>query len=102
MPSSRSTGSSGSSGSSPSPSQSSSLPSSSRPAFLFAPGAGAPSSSAWMIAWRDRLASLGEVVPFDYPYMRAGRKSPDRLPVLIEAHRAALASLRAKAAGPIS
>jgi len=72
-----------------------------RPAFLFAHGAGAPSSSAWMQAWRDRLATLGDVTTFDYPYMRAGRKTPDRAPVLIAAHKEALAALRATAEGPI-
>src|ERR1051325_9407802 len=69
----------------------------SRPFFLFAHGAGAPSSSAWMVAWRDRLATLGDVVTFDYPYMRAGRKAPDKLPALIAAHRAVLAEARARA-----
>jgi predicted alpha/beta-hydrolase family hydrolase len=54
-----------------------------------------------MTAWRDRLATLGEVTAFDYPYMRAGRKAPDKLPVLIQAHREALAAVRAKATGPI-
>jgi predicted alpha/beta-hydrolase family hydrolase len=54
-----------------------------------------------MLAWRDRLATLGTVETFDYPYMRAGRKSPDRLPVLLDAHRDALAGLRARAAGPV-
>jgi len=63
-----------------------------RPLFLFAPGAGAPSTSRWMVAWRKRLETLGDVVAFDYPYMRAGRKSPDRPPVLIAAHREALVS----------
>ena len=72
-----------------------------RPTFVFAHGAGAPSSSAWMVAWRDRLASLGGVTAFDYPYMRAGRKAPDRLPVLIDAHRAVLAKVRARAKGPL-
>lgn len=72
-----------------------------RPFFLFAPGAGAPSSSAWMVAWRQRLATIGEVQAFDYPYMRAGRKTPDRLPALLEAHRAALAEARLKAPGPL-
>jgi uncharacterized protein len=72
------------------------------PSFLFAPGAGAPSSSDWMCAWKERLASLGEVRTFDYPYMRSGkRRSPDRLPALIEAHRAELAALRATASGSI-
>ena len=71
----------------------------SRPFFLFAHGAGAPSSSAWMVGWRDRLASLGGVTAFDYPYMRTGRKNPDRLPALIAAHRAVLAEARARAKG---
>jgi predicted alpha/beta-hydrolase family hydrolase len=70
-----------------------------RPFFVFAHGAGAPSSSGWMVAWRDRLATLGDVVAFDYPYMRAGRKTPDKLPALIAAHRAVLAEVREKAAG---
>jgi uncharacterized protein len=72
-----------------------------RPSFLFAPGAGAPSTSAWMSAWRTRLESLGEVEGFDYLYMRAGRRAPDRLPVLLAAHREALAELKARARGPV-
>jgi len=71
------------------------------PAFLFAPGAGAPSSSAWMVGWRKRLQAIGEVSTFDYPYMRERRKRPDPLPTLIEAHRQALTTLRPQAAGPI-
>ena len=47
------------------------------------------------------LGRLGSVHPFDYPYMIAGRKSPDRLPRLIEAHRAALDALRQIHSGPI-
>lgn len=72
-----------------------------RPTFVFAHGAGAPSSSGWMVAWRARLATLGDVVAFDYPYMRAGRKAPDKLPALIAAHRAVLEEARARAAGPL-
>lgn len=63
---------------------------------LFAPGAGAPSTSPWMDAWAARLGALGDVVRFDYPYRLAGRRAPDRLPVLLEAHRAALAAARAR------
>lgn len=63
--------------------------------LLFAPGAGAPCTSPWMQAWAARLATLGRVVAFDYDYAKAGRKAPDRLPRLIEAHRAALAEARA-------
>jgi predicted alpha/beta-hydrolase family hydrolase len=69
--------------------------------FLFAPGAGAPTSSAWMVAWRQRLERLGQVVPFDYPYQRAGKKAPDRPPVLVSSHRAELARVRAERGGPI-
>ncbi len=65
-----------------------------RPLVLFAPGAGAPSTSAWMAAWAVRLSTLGEVVAFDYPYVREGRRAPDRLPVLVAAHRAALEAAR--------
>jgi predicted alpha/beta-hydrolase family hydrolase len=60
------------------------------PLILFAHGAGAPSSSAWMRRWADRLGAVGQVVTFDYPYMQARRKAPDKLPVLVAAHRAAL------------
>jgi hypothetical protein len=63
-----------------------------------------------MRAWTERLSSIGDVQvhvnvdvrTFDYPYMRAAkRRSPDRLPVLIAAHRAELAELRANTGGPI-
>lgn len=67
-----------------------------RPLILFAPGAGAPSTSDWMQAWRARLEQLGPVVTFDYPYMRAGKKAPDRLPKLIAAHREVIAQVRAE------
>jgi predicted alpha/beta-hydrolase family hydrolase len=53
-----------------------------------------------MLAQKRRLEALGRVESFDYPYMRAGRKPPDRLPVLIEAHEQALAAASAGCAGP--
>jgi predicted alpha/beta-hydrolase family hydrolase len=61
-----------------------------KPLFLFAPGAGAPSSHPWMQRWKNRLAEVGRVAVFDYPYMREERKRPDPLPQLIAAHRQAL------------
>ena len=67
-----------------------------RPIFVFAPGAGAPSTSEWMRAWASRLGALGDVEPFDYPYMKAGRKSPDRPPVLLAAHLDAVGRARVK------
>lgn len=54
-----------------------------------------------MQAWAKRLESLASVEPFDYPYQLAGRRSPDRQPVLIEAHRAAYERLRSEHPGPI-
>ena len=65
-----------------------------RPAFLLAPGAGAPSSHPRMQDFARALATLGPVRCMDYAYMLAGRKRPDPLPQLIEAHRAALGALR--------
>src|SRR6202789_258506 len=72
-----------------------------RPAFLLAPGAGAPSSHPRMRTFARLLATIGSVEPFDYSYARAARGRPDPLPKLIGAHRAALAALRAKHNGPI-
>jgi predicted alpha/beta-hydrolase family hydrolase len=69
---------------------------------LFAHGAGASSSSAWMQRFAELLAELGPVRSFDYPYMRetAGRrpKAPDKLDVLTLAHRRELEAVRADAA----
>lgn len=63
--------------------------------ILFAPGAGAASTSEWMTTWAKRLGSLGEVTRFDYPYMREGRKRPDVHATLVRAHREALGSIPA-------
>lgn len=65
-----------------------------KPLFLFAPGAGAPSSHPWMQRWQERLSTLGDVVTVDYAYMQERRKRPDPLPQLIAAHRQALADAR--------
>lgn len=48
-----------------------------------------------MAGLRDRLAAAGHpTLTFDYPYVEAGRKLPDRMPTLLECHRAALVRLR--------
>lgn len=65
-----------------------------RPLFLFAPGAGAPSSHPWMQRWKARLSAIGRVKAFDYDYVRAARKRPDPLMQLVAAHRMALAHAR--------
>ncbi len=66
------------------------------PLIIFAHGAGAPSSSRWMVAWAERLRAVGVVVPFDYPYMKTGRKTPDRMPALLAAHREVLAQAQSQ------
>ena len=72
-----------------------------KPCFLFAPGAGAPSTHPWMQKWKERLETIGQVTLFDYDYMREGRRRPDPPPQLIAAHRRALMQIREKASGRI-
>jgi len=76
-------------------------PGAARPLFLLAHGAGAGSGHPWMRAWRRRLEGLGPVVAFDYPYVRAGRRRPDPLPRLLEAHREALRRARQRRRRPV-
>jgi predicted alpha/beta-hydrolase family hydrolase len=66
--------------------------------ILFAHGAGVGSASPWMRSWAARLGAFGRVASFDYPYMKEGRRRPDRPEVLIAAHRAALQDARRQAA----
>jgi len=73
----------------------------SKPLLLFAPGAGAPSSHPWMRAWAERLMPIGNVRPFDYDYMREGRRRPDPPPLLIAAHRQALRDARNDETQPV-
>ncbi len=73
----------------------------SRPLFLFAPGAGAPSTHRWMQHWKGLLETIGPTETFDYDYMRSGSRRPDPLPMLVAAHRAALEQAREKHDGAI-
>ena len=72
-----------------------------KPLFLFAPGAGAPSSHPWMRAWAERLGAIGSVRAFDYDYMREGHRRPDPPPLLIAAHRQALRDARKDETQPV-
>ena len=55
-------------------------------ALVLAHGAGAGQKSAWMVKAAQALADRGiACATFDFPYITAGRKVPDRAPVL-EAH----------------
>jgi uncharacterized protein len=73
----------------------------SKPLYLFAPGAGAPSSHPWLRAWAERLGAIGDVRTFDYDYMREGRRRPDPPPLLIAAHRQALRDARKEGTQPV-
>ncbi|KAG9448331.1 hypothetical protein H6P81_014459 [Aristolochia fimbriata] len=67
-----------------------STPESASPLVVFAHGAGAPSTSEWMIRWKEMLGKAlhaVEVVTFDYPYMSAGkRRPPPKADKLVEYH----------------
>jgi len=54
-----------------------------------------------MRGWARRLEALGSVLAFDYPYIVGGRRTPDKLPKLIEAHREALERARQGHTGPV-
>jgi predicted alpha/beta-hydrolase family hydrolase len=54
-----------------------------------------------MQGWAKRLARCGSVRSFDYPYQLAGRRSPDRHPLLVAAHREAYERARQTHAGPV-
>ncbi|KAK9145384.1 hypothetical protein Sjap_005287 [Stephania japonica] len=60
------------------------------PLVVFAHGAGAPSSSEWMLRWKKILGkalNAIEVVTFDYPYITGGRKSaPPKAEKLVDYH----------------
>ena len=68
-------------------------------ALVLAHGAGAGQQSAWMVKAAKALADQGVTcATFDFPYITAGRKVPDRAPVL-EAHwRDMLAEAKTKLA----
>jgi predicted alpha/beta-hydrolase family hydrolase len=72
-----------------------------QPLFVFAHGAGAPSSHPWMRHWTELLRTLVNVHTFVYPYLAEGRIRPDPLPALIDAHRVALAVARRSHSGPV-
>ena len=57
-------------------------------AVVLAHGAGAGQSHPFMAGMRERLASSFAVTTFDYPYIAAGRRAPDRMEILLECHRA--------------
>jgi uncharacterized protein len=65
--------------------------------LVLAHGAGAGQTSQFMVQAARGLASRGvTTATFDFPYMEAGRKVPDRAPILEEAWRNAIAEMRTR------
>lgn len=63
--------------------------------MVLATGAGTGQDHPGVAGLADRLAAAGiEVLTFDYAYRAAGRPFPDRPAVLLDVHRAAIASVR--------
>lgn len=63
-------------------------------ALLLTPGAGADRNQSALVALDDALSSKKLVVErMDFPYRIAGRRAPDRPPVLLEAVREGAAAL---------
>jgi predicted alpha/beta-hydrolase family hydrolase len=64
--------------------------------LILAHGAGAGQHSGFMVEAGKQLSARGvTVATFDFPYIAAGRKAPDRAPVLEDAWRRAIAEARA-------
>ena len=63
-------------------------PASSKHVFLFAHGAGAPMTHPFMEAVAKGMGERGiRVVRFNFPYMAAGKRVPDKQPVLLDTWR---------------
>ncbi len=66
------------------------------PVVIVAHGAGAGHEHPWMVGLTSRLAAAGCATwSFDYAYMAAGRRAPDRLPKLLDVHWAVVDALAA-------
>jgi predicted alpha/beta-hydrolase family hydrolase len=63
-------------------------------------GAGSGMRSPFMTGFAEAIGELGvATLRFDFPYMQAGRRAPDRAPVLLEAWREAFAAGLDRAGG---
>jgi len=70
--------------------------------LVLAHGAGAGQTHAFMVAFAEALAARGiDVVTFDFLYVAAGRRAPDRPPALEACWRAALALATAEWSGRV-
>ncbi|XP_030453873.2 uncharacterized protein LOC115675386 [Syzygium oleosum] len=75
----------------------------SSPVVVLAHGAGASSSSDWMVRWKEMLGKAlhaVEVITFDYPYISGGkRKAPPKAEKLVEFHSDVVRKVVAKYPG---
>jgi predicted alpha/beta-hydrolase family hydrolase len=63
-------------------------------------GAGSPMTAPLLNGFCEAIGELGvATVRFDFPYMRAGRRAPDRAPVLIASYREAFDAAVQRAEG---
>ena len=63
--------------------------------YIYAPGAGSNINDPFGRFLCDRLAAAGvDAYRFQFPYMEAGRKSPDRAPVLSAAWKSIIETVR--------
>jgi len=70
-------------------------------ALLLTPGAGADRNQSALVAIDEQLATMDIVVErMDFPYRLAGRKAPDRPPVLLAAVREGAAALASRTGLP--
>ncbi len=70
------------------------------PSFVLAHGAGAGSGHPWMVRVAEGLCARGvTVVTFDFDYVAAGRKWPDKAPVLEARYREVVAQITARDSG---
>jgi predicted alpha/beta-hydrolase family hydrolase len=70
--------------------------------MLLAHGAGAGQDHPLVTRLRDGIAADGyPVLTFNYPYMEAGRRQPDRPAVLLAAHKAAASWFKSEVTGHV-
>ena len=71
-----------------------------RAVLLLGHGAGSPMTTPFLGSFATAIAGHGvSVLRFDFPYMAAGRKAPDRAPVLVECTERAFALAQRRAGG---
>ena len=70
--------------------------------LILAPGAGASRAHPFMTTVAAAIAEAGvHVRTFDFAYMTAGKKAPDRMPKLVATYRAVLDDTRARFGGSV-